>query len=205
MRGRHVALVVAFATLGIGAVQAGPFDLPDPAMFVRPEDQKRARLLRTPCREADVGHGCNRINGRVSRALPCEYQIDSSTFGSLPDDQCVKMGGPRRYRGVWVDEFEGQQFIPAGTTPPHWPHSDPRSPEWREQSELIRRASIWFDTERLNLNRKSHQFGKRWLIEFIGRKTKYAGSYGHMGMSGQEIVADRLILIGECPATGTCA
>jgi hypothetical protein len=31
------------------------------------------------------------------------------------------------------------------------------------------------------------------MVEFIGRQTLYPGHYGHLGMSGHEIVADRLI------------
>jgi hypothetical protein len=114
------------------------------------------------------------------------------------------MDAPRRYRGVWVDEFEGQQFIPEGTREPEWPRGDPKSPEWRKQADQAIAATIWLDVERAKLSHKWQQGGRRVFIEFVGRKTMYPGNYGHMGMSGQEIIVDSVISQRECPQTGAC-
>jgi hypothetical protein len=200
----QIASALIFGAFSFGTPQAGPFDLPDPKVFARSEDQERARLLSKPCTEADVGRGCYRFDGRVSREMPCRYHIDARTIRSLPTDQCYKMEAPRRYRGVWVDEFEGQRFIPEGTSPPEWPRTDPKSAGWSEQFERARLATIWFDASRVTVDQKFRQRGVRRFIEFIGRKTMYPGAYGHLGMSGQEVIVDRVISLRGCPETGVC-
>jgi hypothetical protein len=100
---------------------------------------------------------------------------------------------PRRFRGVWIDEFEGQQFILQETNPPEWPRFDRNTPGWAQQIEKAQAARIWLDNSRVNLAPFRSGRSAKVLIEFVGRKTKYAGRYGHMGMSGNEIVVDRVI------------
>lgn len=200
----QIASILAFATLSVVTAYAGPFDMPDPQIFARAEDQERARLISKPCAETDVGHGCYRYDGRALRESPCLYHIDTRTIRSLPTDQCFKMDTSRRYRGVWVDEFEGQRFIPEGTTVPTWPRTNPSSPGWREQAEQARLASIWLDSSNIKMDGKFRQRGARRFIEFEGRKTTYPGAYGHFGMSGQEIIVDRVISMRECPAEDIC-
>lgn len=196
------ALACATAVFATAAV--GQFASPNPEVFARAEDQVRARLRGTPCTEADVGSACYRFDGRLIREAPCTYHIDPDMIGSLPTDQCYKMQAPRRYRGVWVDEFEGEAFIPEGTRAPEWPRGYPKSPEWRKQFEQARAATIWLDVERAGLGHNWRQGGRKAFIEFVGRQTMYPGQYGHMGMSGQEIIVDRVISLRECPATGVC-
>ncbi|NIJ21126.1 hypothetical protein FHS95_002829 [Sphingomonas naasensis] len=199
-----VVLVLALGTSNVGIPQAGPFDQPEPQVFARSEDQERARMLSEPCSEADIGIGCYRFNGRSIREAPCTYHIDPGVIGSLPTDQCYKMDAPRRYRGVWVDEFEGQRFIPEGTSPAEWPRADPKSAGWREQFERARLATIWLDASRVSFDKMPRKRGTKKIIEFVGRKTKYPGAYGHFGMSGQEIIVDQVIALRECPSTGLC-
>lgn len=186
-------VLAAFATLGVSVARAGQFDPPKPEVFLRAEDQRRAQSLMKPCTDADVGRGCSRYNGRASRDAPCAYRIDANTVGSLPTDQCYKMEKPRRYRGVWVDAFEGQEFLPEGRANPEWPRSDPQSPGFRAQMERARAARIWLNVDRVKLRHDFRNNGRRILIDFIGRKTMYSGWYGHMGMSGNEIIVDRVI------------
>jgi hypothetical protein len=114
------------------------------------------------------------------------------------------MEASHHYRGVWVDEFEGQAFIPEGTTALEWPRGDVTTSEWREQFDRARAATIWLDVSRVNLGHRFRQGGRKLLIEFVGRKTMYLGYYGHMGMSGHEIIVDRVISLKECPGTGFC-
>ena len=199
---RRIASLLAVATLSIGAAHAGQFDLPDPHVYSRAEDQERARLFMTPCSDHDVGRGCERDGGRATRKAPCTYRVERNVVASLPTDQCYKMEVSRTYRGVWLDEFEGQRFIPDGTSPPEWPRSDPRTPGWREEAERARLANIWIDARRVE--RRLLQRGTRRHIEFEGRKTMYLGAYGHMGMSGQEVIVDRVISLRDCPTTGPC-
>jgi hypothetical protein len=191
--GTRLLLAATCALATSDLAEAGPFDPPPPEVYVRHEDQDRARLLQMPCTTADVGSGCYRSDGRLIRESPCSYHIDARTLGSLPTDQCYKMQRPRRYRGIWINEFEGQQFIPEGVTLPEWPRTNPRSPGWREQFERARAASIWLSVDRAMTDDDVRRTGRRMLIEFIGRQTAYPGNYGHMGMSGNEIIVDRVI------------
>jgi hypothetical protein len=191
MRWQRLLVAMASTLAGFGTASAGPFDPPKP--FVRAEDQERARLLGTPCAEADIGHGCYRHGTALLREAPCTYRIDANTIGSLPTDQCVKMEEPRRYRGVWIDAFEGQQFIADGTTAPQYPRGDPRSPGWREQADRAWAASIWLDVARVEPQIGARYRGRKMRIDFVGRKTRYLRPYGHLGMSGNEIIVDRLI------------
>jgi hypothetical protein len=192
------------ALAAIALVAAAQFTPPDPHVFIHPEDQARARLLNTPCTEADAGRGCYRWAGRLIRDYPCSYAIDAQTRGSRPTDQCYKMEPARTYRGIWIDEFEGQAFIPDGTTPPGWPTSDPKSPGWREAAERARAARIWLTTDRVDLPHKRQAGTRRVLLEFVGRKTMYPGAFGHMGMSGHELIVDRVLSERECPKEGAC-
>jgi hypothetical protein len=178
------------------------FPIPKPEVFARKEDQQRAQLLTKACVEADVGRGCNRSNGALMRDYPCT-SLKSDIVVGLPTDQCYRMDEPRRYRGVWIDEFEGQQFIPEGTRPPKWPDGNSRTPGWRKRLEQARLASIWLDTSRATFAKKPRVGGRKW-IEFVGRKTRYPGLYGHLGMSGHEIIVDRVIALRECPPKGGC-
>ncbi|ATY32246.1 hypothetical protein CVN68_09875 [Sphingomonas psychrotolerans] len=122
----------------------------------------------------------------------------------MATDQCYKMQEPRRYRGIWINDFEGQEFIPEGTTAAEWPGGDAKSPGWREGFERVRAAKIWLDVSRVKPGRGSEYDGREMLIEFIGRKTLYPGHHGHLGMSGHEIIVDRVILLKKCPKKGVC-
>jgi hypothetical protein len=197
-------LVLACAMAGISTDAFAQFANPKPEVFARAEDQERARLLGKPCAEADEGHGCYRFGGRLIRAAPCAYLFEEGAIASLPLDECYKMDAPRRYRGVWVDVFEGQQFIPEGTAAPEWPRGDLKSPEWRKQADQAIAATIWLDVRRANLEHTLQLGGRRVFIEFVGRKTMYPGNFGHMGMSGQEIIVDQVISQRECPQSGVC-
>ncbi len=195
MTRERLAFALAFAMASFGVAKAGPLDLPKPEVFIRAEDQERARLLGNPCKKDDIGRGCYSFNGFGWREAPCTYHIDDGSIGSLPTDQCYKMEEPRRYQGIWIDAFEGQRFIPTGTTPPAWPTGDPNSPGWRAQADRAQAAAIWLDVERVKLGHDFRKGGRKMLIDFIGRKTMFPGSYGHLGMSGNEIIVDRIISI----------
>lgn len=200
----RLMLALACATAGIATAAIGQFALPKPEVFARAEDQRRARLLRTPCTAADVGRACYRVDGRLVREVPCTYHIEAGVMGSLPTDQCYKMEAPRRFRGIWIDEFEGQQFIPQGSRAPKWPQGDSRLPGWRKDADRAIAATIWLDVERAKVSHNWQHGGRKAFVEFIGRKTMYPGNYGHMGMSGQEIIVDRFISLRECPKVGAC-
>lgn len=167
------------------------FPRPKPEAYAHKEDRELARLADTPCSQADEGKGCIRAHNRLTRKRPCAYD-DGKVVIHRRTDKCFKMDKPRRFRGVWINEFEGQRFVAENATAPEWPHSDPRSPGWKEQFEKARSASIWLSIDRQKIAPLTVS-SEKMLIEFVGRKTRFLGSYGHMGLSGHEIVVDRVI------------
>jgi hypothetical protein len=195
MIGTRFVVAVALMLLASGVARAGFMDPPKPEVLARAEDQERARLLSKPCAKADEGHGCYRFGGRLWREAPCTEYVDAQTLREVPTDQCYKMDPPRRFRGIWIDEFEGQAFIPEGATPPEWPRGERQSPGWQQQFDRAQAASIWLDVDRVNLGHEFNRGSRKLLIDFIGRKTTYTGAYGHMGMSGNEIIVDRVISV----------
>lgn len=200
----QLTLMLVFQMAGVNNSAFAQFALPNPDVFVRAEDQQRARLLGKPCVAADEGYACYRYDGRLIRESPCTYHVEPGVIGYVATDQCYKLEGPRRYRGTWIDEFEGQQFIPEGTKAPEWPRGDAKSPEWKRRFDQAVAARIWLNGDRVNLGHDWRQGGRRVFIEFIGRKTMYSGNYGHGGMSGHEIIVDRVIFQRECPKNGAC-
>lgn len=115
------------------------------------------------------GHACFRREGR------------GSVFVGMT--RCYRFGPPRRMRGVWRDAFEGSQFFPGRTSPPG---EDDRSGIWLsvEENAAVRAAL-------------GHRRGQPWprliLLDFVGRRTLYSGGYGHMNMSRDYVVVDRLL------------
>jgi hypothetical protein len=101
-------------------------------------------------------------------------------------DQCVRFTKPQRIRGLWRDEFEGSDFCksPARTCAF-------RSPE----------TSTWLSFADPKLERRQPT-GALYVIDFIGRRSLYAGigMYGHMGMSANEVIVDRMISIKQLEA-----
>jgi hypothetical protein len=97
-----------------------------------------------------------------------------------PVDQCFQMGAPKRWRGLWADYFEGQQFCSAPAT----------DCDWAEKGQ-----TVW-----LSFAKGARPKGKSptetiYQIEFIGRRTWLPGMHGHMGMFTHEIVVDQIISI----------
>jgi Zn-finger nucleic acid-binding protein len=197
-------LILAFVATGVGTAAPAQFSSPDAKVFARAEDRVRARLLKKPCTEADVGRSCYRFDSFLLREAPCAYHIDAGTIGVIPTDQCYKMDVPRRYRGVWLDQFEGQQFIPEETEEPERARSNPNLRGRRKQIDQGRSAAIWLEVERVNLGHDWRHGVRRVFLEFVGRKTLYSGNHGHLGMWGHELVVDRVLSLKECPETGEC-
>lgn len=107
------------------------------------------------------------------------------TEGVLPTDQCYRMSPPQLMRGVWIDEFEGSQFLPGAQD--------------AAQAEVgLGSISLDVETNRIpGLFEQSYTGGAEELrafqIDFIGRKTAFKGQYGHLGGSDYLIIVDRLI------------
>lgn len=196
-------LLTALAFAAAGSAAVAQDELPDPKVYAHAEDRARARLRKVPCSEADVGRGCYRMGERLVRESPCSTYSDG-VIHQRATAKCVKMTRPQRFRGIWVDHFEGQAFIPAGSTPPQWPDGKLPPAEWRVQYERSHAATIWLDVDPEKVPSNWHRSHQRAVIDFIGRKTRYPGHYGHMGMAGHEIVVDRILSLEKCPGAAGC-
>jgi len=107
----------------------------------------------------------------------------------MRDDQCFKMLPARRFRGVWLDEFEGSIFIEGAR--------DVKT----AKAELRRSLAVpvgngewldWEDTKRNSVLPPSAN-ARLIAIDFVGRRTAYPKRYGHMGMFNSEVIVDRVI------------
>jgi len=101
----------------------------------------------------------------------------------LATEKCVKMDAPKRWRGLWRNEFEGSQFCPG--TPDHCSYDD--------------RPRIWFSHKGNFPGGMKPSIGYIYEIEFVGRMTAYEGSYGHFGLFDHEIIADQIMSVRQLP------
>ncbi len=114
-----------------------------------------------------------------------EECLESIKFGgivAIPGrvDQCYEMAPPQRWRGQWHDGFEGQIFCPE---------SD-RACAAGDQDQLN-----WLTFATGARPTSATSTGKSYAIDFIGRRTRYPGNYGHFGVFRNAIVVDKLISI----------
>jgi hypothetical protein len=116
----------------------------------------------------------------------CLNKVRVGGIQAMPDrtDACFRMEGPRRWKGLWRDEFEGQRFcsFPA------------RLCSYAEPGE-----NIWLtfgSGEQAEAGRPSDHV---YAVEFIRRRTAVPGHYGHLGSFRHEVVVDQLISISALP------
>jgi hypothetical protein len=147
-------------------------------------DQTPASAYRHPLDRLQVALGLDGVFGYAC------YRDEGNVRIFVGMTNCYRFGPPRRMRGVWRSEFEGSQFFPGRTTPPR---EDERSSIWLsvEENESVRAAL-------------GHKRGEPWstrliFLDFVGRQTLYPGSYGHMGMSQDFVIVDRLISARPLP------
>lgn len=157
-----LGLGLLLALHGSGAPPAPQhgFRQPPPEAYLDPVDREIAR-----------GHG-----GTPGRPAPCTHMEKPGGMEALvsaPTERCFRMEPPRRWRGLWRNDFEGSQFCP----------------------EPARRCRYGSEPEQIWLTERPERQpdGKLYRVEFIGRKTLYRGAYGHMGASDHEIVVDRFL------------
>lgn len=104
-------------------------------------------------------------------------------------EKCYRFDPPRRFHGVWRDAFEGSAFydsldaMPAYTAP-------------------VAADFAWLDVEKVpaaDLRMDCRRCSEVALIDFVGRKTSFRGRYGHMGMSPNYIIVDKIISMRRLP------
>ena len=114
---------------------------------------------------------------------PCFRGADGQPT-RLSDEECYRFNAPERMRGVWANGFEEGSFYPNRTRPPGETQSD----LWLE---LLWTSTIPKGQERLF----NFETGKTnyILLDFVGRRTSVAGSYGHLGLAKHLIIVDRVV------------
>ncbi|WP_332785682.1 hypothetical protein [Sphingomonas sp. PB1R3] len=130
---------------------------------------------------------------RFIRLYPCanhETINGIDVLAAIPTDECYKMLPPRRFRGIWLSEFEGSRFFEGET------NANAVVAKLRAE----RRDRRFGDEEWLSWKTKPNSIQpldseqpRLMLLDFIGRRTAYRGEYGHMGASDSEIIVDSLI------------
>lgn len=116
---------------------------------------------------------------------PCTRKV-AGVLESLPPDECYRMTTPRRFKGIWVDEFEGSRFVENAQSLNGVSWYDPAT--WLDP---VRDPALENEDGRLRVHE----------VEFMGQKTIVPGSYGHMGGSEHMVVMNRLIAAREIDAS----
>lgn len=117
------------------------------------------------------------------RPVPCAYtRIENGVevTSSIDTDKCVHMAPPKRWSGLWRNQFEGSRFCPAPV---------------RECAPDTPGVGIW-----LSWDKGPDPSGGLYRVEFIGRRTAYPGRYGHLGVAEHEMIVDRMLAISELEA-----
>ncbi|WP_326524519.1 hypothetical protein [Sphingomonas sp.] len=99
--------------------------------------------------------------------------------------QCIGYSAPRVFTGIYLDAFEGQQFIEGAATDP--PYIEPDRKIWMNVALLPATDRIRQVQE---LQADATQI---WTVEFVGRVSTAPGFFGHMGVYDGEVIADRII------------
>ena len=96
-------------------------------------------------------------------------------------DQCYTFEKPRKWKGVWLNQFEGSTFCPAGSQCSH------------ELADYPQQIWLEFASPRPD----KAEVGAVYEVEFIGRRSIGKGNFGHMGVSENDIIVDRIISMKE--------
>ena len=114
--------------------------------------------------------------GMPGRPFPCARERKEqgiSVVESVDTDKCVRMLPAHRWHGLWRNDFEGSRFCAAPAAACDYDTKGER---------------VWLDSRRLR-----GRWQELYAVDFVGRKTMFKGSYGHLGMSDHEIIVDRVI------------
>ena len=157
------------AVLAVHAPSTFRIPIPPPEAYIRTVDQRRARL-------------------RDPEHIPCVEkgrEHGQEVNLSRPTELCVKMLPSQRMRGAWRDGFEWSEFYPNA----------------KDCSVIRRGNSIWLNPRNSGLKSRYTERGYSGcvLVDIIGRRTRFAGPYGHMGMFSHELIVERLITARVLP------
>ena len=125
------------------------------------------------------------INDHCAKIL-----LEEERFDDFPDDvrACFEMEEPKRWKGLWLNGFEGSRFCPEPLS--ECAYETPGDKIWLTFDEANERPELDDD-----------DFGKVYEIEFVGPMTALRGSHGHIGTSDHVVVVERLIRIDEADSS----
>ena len=120
----------------------------------------------------------------------------------VPDEYCFRFDTPRRWSGVLThDDYAGNRFYPGLTDyvatqnlPPSLTFKVANAP-FRRNCEQAFCRPLGARTP----DEAEDKTSKVFYVEFIGRRTKVEGPYGHTSMFGHLILIDRMILERRLP------
>jgi hypothetical protein len=122
----------------------------------------------------------------IYRCASLQKESGLDVVVGIPIDQCYKMQPAKRFRGIWINQFEESIFFDGAR--------DANSVKAEMRRRLGTPAAYeewlgWPEKMEPPLSRNMRMV----FLDFIGRRTAYPGRYGHMGSSRSEIVVDRVI------------
>ncbi len=125
----------------------------------------------------------------VTRCWKREREGQAEWDAFIGARRCYAFAPPRIYDGVFVDEFEGQRFVPDD-----WPDGRRYSApdiwfEMDEKSDLRVEPLVGIGDTKMADDRS-----RLWRVRFVGRETARPGHYGHLGVSRRMILVDRLLI-----------
>lgn len=159
-------------------------------MVVQSDDQMQ-RIENGPLNDADAKLVRQTLPGMTDA---CAAKVRAGGMKAMPDrtEECFEMTSSQRWKGLWLAAFEDSQFCPSPAT---------------RCDYVVRRqrkeALIWLRFSKDGDAEFKKARGGLYAVEFIGRRTKVPGRFGHMGVFDEEIVVDRMISIERVEATGT--
>ncbi|MEG3180273.1 hypothetical protein [Sphingomonas sp. LT1P40] len=119
--------------------------------------------------------------------LPSETTANGFKIArSLSERLCYDFESPRRFVGVYFQEFEGDSLIEGKDSGP--PYREAEETIWPEFDDLTQYA-----VGTRPLLEKPDGRTRAFEVEFVGRKTLKKGRHGHMGTSDHSFVVDRVV------------
>jgi hypothetical protein len=121
-----------------------------------------------------------------SRCLNHSKSGDLETMEFVGSRACYNFHEPRVFKGIYIDEFEGQRFIEGAMPAARYKPKDTVWLEIDEKSDLSAARQI--------VSRKIKGTGI-WLIEFEGQKAirTRGGGFGHLGMYEDLVLVDKVL------------
>lgn len=109
-----------------------------------------------------------------------------NVYERLPLDECYKMDPPRRWKGLWRNDFEGSRFCEAPALECSYETAGDKT--WLQYS---------FGLTDKRPSELKVPYGGLYEVDLVGRRTAIKARYGHMGGSDHELIVDRMISVRE--------